>query len=203
MHVTITFDGSSYVLLTRIVEALETIARNTAPSPFAVAFQIAPAQPAQENMNMKAGSIVKLSSKRGEAVKLAAAAPTQLSDSSPQAIAVFGIDSAGVYGAPLAPGATIVMSMGASASEAGVPGSFVQDPTPKAFNFTDPTGKVWTNIQAVASGVFTPSPAGSADVNDPFPIGYVITGGSGDSGSAQFETAVGVETSEVIGLPTT
>jgi hypothetical protein len=203
MHVTISFDDTSASLLRRIAEALETIASNTAPSPFAVGFAISLVNPAQEK-NMQPGKIVKLSSKRGAAVKLAAAGPTQLSDSAPQAIAVFGIDAAGVYGAPLAPGASIVMSMGAPASGGPAsPGSFVQDATPGIFSFTDANGVVHTNVQSVASGVFTPSPAGSADVGDAFPIGYVITGGSGDSGSAQFATAVGVETSEVIGLPTT
>jgi hypothetical protein len=197
MHVTVSFDSTIHDLLLRLVVAAEKIAVNTAPSPYAVTFQILKAQ---ENTDMQKGKIVVLGTKRGAAAKFAAGGPTQVSDSSPQAIAVFGVDASGVYGASLAPGASIALSMGAAAN--GTPGTFVQDPTAKSFNFTDPTGKVWTNVASVASGVFTPSAAGSADVNDPFPVNYQITGGSGDSGSASFATAVGVETSEVIGLPT-
>jgi hypothetical protein len=179
-------------LLSRAVVALEGIRSNTAPSPFAVEFQIF----ACEENNMKKGRIVSLSV-RGKA---SASAPNPISDSAPQAIAVFGIDAAGVYGAPLAPGASIAMTMGPGAN--GVPGTFVQDAAAGVFDFTDPSGVAHKSVQSVASGVFTPSTGTAVDVNDPFPISYAITGGSGDSGSAQFQTQVGAEVAEVIGMPT-
>ena len=196
MRVTIELDETSLDLLKRSTTALETIAKFFKPSPYAVTFQIFAVQ---ENSDMKPGKLVALTLSKGK--KAGAGAPIQLSDSAPQPVAVFGIDAAGAYGALLAPGATIVMSMSAGAN-GGTPGTFVQDPTPGSFSFTDPTGQARTGVPSVASGVFTPSTGAAVDVNDPFSISYAITGGSGDTGSAQFETAVGVEVSEVIGLPT-
>lgn len=180
-------------LLERIAVALETIAANTKPvSDTAVKFEI---YAVEENTDMQKGKLA-LVVRAGETK---AAGVTPISDSLPQAIAVFGIDLAGVYGASLAPGSSIGLTLGAAAN--GTPGTFAQDATPGVFSFTDANGVLHSNVQSLASGVFTPNTT-TPDVNDPFNISYTITGGSGDSGSAQFETAVGVEVSEVIGIPT-
>lgn len=167
------------------------------PSNIAVSFQIAAVNNKEMNMALQKGKL--LAFVKPGAAK--AAGPIQISDSDPQAIAVFGFDKAGVPGAVLPAGASISMTAGAGAN--GTPGSFVQDTTPGVFSFVDSSGKLWTNIQSLASGVFTPAAAGSADVNDPFPVSYAITGGNNDTGQQLFETAVGVEASEVIGIPAT
>jgi hypothetical protein len=181
--------------------ALESIARSLNRAfPFvAVAFQIFAVQ---ENNDMQKGKLVLVAVKGKARAGAAAAGPTGISDSAPQKFAVFGVDAAGMYGAPLAPGATIVLSAGAGAK--GSPGSLSQDPTPGIFNFTDPNGVARTSIPSLVSGVFTPNTA-TPDTLDPFAVTFAITkadGTPGDTGSAQFQTEPGVEVSEVIGLPT-
>src|ERR1035437_3014136 len=104
MHVTVSFDSTIHDLLLRLVVAAEKIAVNTAPSPYAVTLQILKGQ---ENTDMQKGKIVVLGTKRGAVSKFAAAGPTQVSDSSPQAIAAFGVDASGVYGGSLASGASV------------------------------------------------------------------------------------------------
>lgn len=197
MNITIKLDSATTALLNRFVVAAEAFVKNTGPSPYAVSYVIALAIKGED---MQKGKLVALSVIRGKKL-IGLSSVTPISDSLPQPVAIFGMDAEGNYGASLAPGASIALSVGVGGN-GGTPVSFAQDAAPGSFNFTDPTGKVWTNIPSIGSGVFTPTPAPGSDPNDPFTFSYLITGGTGDSGSAQFQTAVGVEVSEVIGLPT-
>jgi hypothetical protein len=192
MQFVLTLDEPTRELFKQLIAAVQGIEKNTAPSRFAVAFTIALVN--KEN-TMKAGKLFKLVKGRA-----GASAPISISDSAPQAIAVFGQDAEGEYGALLPAGASIALSVGPGAN--GTPGTLLQDATPGIFTFTDAAGVVHTNVQALGSAVFTPTPAPNADVNDPFSFNYQITGGDGDSGSLLLQTAVGADVSEVIALPT-
>jgi hypothetical protein len=187
---------NNLAVLERIAAAVEGIKANTAPSPFAVAFQIL----IGETLDMKKGSVVK-TSKKGKFGQ-SPATPVPITDApSGQKVAVVGIDAQGAYGAPLATGASILISAANGAN--GVAAVFTADPTPAAVTFTDASGVVHTNVPSLASGLLVASTP--PDINDPFVVSYAITlagGAAGDTGSATLEVVPGTEASEVLVFPT-
>jgi hypothetical protein len=204
----------TYELIRRQTEALESIAKSlriiakedAPPSPkVAVSYLVAVIPISQGELNMNApkkvaGKIYFFPLLPSRTAK--ASGPIQISDSLPQVIAVFGVDEEGNVGASLPTGASIALSTGPGAN--GAPGSYAQDSVGGTYSFVDANGVQHNNVPSLGSGTFTPSPAPNSDPNDAFPFNYAITlagGAAGDTGSAQFETAVGVEVSEVIGVP--
>ncbi len=197
MRVIVQLDDKTQALLTRIAVALEAIAKNTAPSPFAVAFQIL----IGGNLDMKSGSEFKVV-KAGKAGAVKQAGVTPITDApSGQRVAVVGIDAQGAYGAPLASGATIAITVGPGAN--GVAATFTPDATPSSVNFTDANGVAHTGVPSLISGLLVA--ATPLDINDPFTVSYAITlsgGAAGDTGSASVEVVPGTEASEVLVFPT-
>lgn len=177
-----------------IEEALDLIASEIAPPapPVAVSFLLVAISTGGKADMAKAYKAVLIRMSKG----MKAGAVVQISDSDPTVFALFGVDKAGIPGASLPAGASAALTGGVGAN--GTPGTLVQDAAPGAFDFTDQNGKVWKGLQSIASAVFTPNTV--PDVNDPFPVSWAITGGSGDAGSASFETAVGVEVSELVAV---
>jgi len=180
---------------TKILEEILLALKQSPSSETAVAYQLL----LGGKLAMKKGSLLSVS-KPGKFGQSPTVQP--ISDSSTgQAIAVVGIDAAGAYGASLAAGATIAITVANGTN--GVAATFVPDASPQAVTFTDASGAVHTNCPSLISGKIVP--ATPLDVNDPFVVTYAITlagGVAGDTGSATCEIVPGTETSEVLVFPT-
>jgi hypothetical protein len=188
MRVTVEFDKFFLALFQRLVVAAETIAKNTAPSPFAVEFQL-----------LIGGSMLKGSML---AKKVGASVPTDITDApTGQRVVVVGIDAQGAYGAPLATGASIVGSVGPG-TNTPTPATFTPTIPPGLATFTDQAGVLHTNVQTILDGILAATTP--IDTNDQFTVSYAITnadGTAGDTGSAPVVITPGTEASEVLVFP--
>jgi hypothetical protein len=176
----------------QIQTALQQIAINTSPIPSigpAIAFQI-----------LIGGTLI-MAAKGKMLAKRATAVPNPITDApTGQKIAVIGIDAQGAYGAPLASGSTIKMTVANGAN--GVAATFTPDATPGTFSFVDQNGVQRNSVPSLLSGVLTASTP--VDPNDPFIVGYAITKADGTAGGAatvSCSVVPGTEASEVLVFP--
>jgi len=204
MRIILSFDEQTEKLLTRAVVALESLpgikaaleklAVDEAPSPFAVEFYLL----LGGITDMQKGKVFGGSRSGRSAAR--AGAPTPITDApTGQKIAVVGVDAQGVLGAQLAPGASILITVANGAN--GVAATFVADASPAPVSFVDANGKQQNSVPSLVSGVLTA--AQPIDPNDPFVVSYAITnadGSAGDTGSGTATIVPGVEASEVLVL---